>query len=62
MKQEDRERLHQLLDYAIDQDEEYVIMQYATMDLEWQLRVRRYRLHIKIEEETKYNTPNNTSQ
>jgi len=46
MTQEDRERLHKLLDYAIDADENYVIAQYAWMDLEWHLHKKTYRLHI----------------
>lgn len=50
MTSEDKERLHQLLDYAIDNDENYVLMQYANMDLDWHLHKKAYRLHIKIEE------------
>lgn len=51
MTDEDRQRLHQLLDYAIDNDENYVLMQYANMSLNWQLHFKRYRLHFKIEED-----------
>ena len=50
MTDEDRSRLHQLLDYAIDNDEEYVIMQYARMDLEFQLHRTIYRMRVKKEE------------
>ncbi len=51
MTQEDRERLHQLLDYAIDNSEDYVIGQFAKMSLEYQVAIRRYRLHINVEDE-----------
>jgi len=49
MTDEDRERLHQLLDWAIDHDEDYVIAQYARMDLDWHLHKEIYRLQIKKE-------------
>lgn len=49
MTDEDRQRLHQLLDYAIDNNEDYVIAQYARMDLDWHLHKETYRLHIKKE-------------
>jgi hypothetical protein len=48
---EDRERLHKLLDYALDEEEDYVIAQYATMSLDWQLHRRLYRLNLKVEDE-----------
>ena len=51
MTDEDRQRLHQLLDYAIDSNENYVLMQFANISLDWQLNIKRYRLHFKIEEE-----------
>lgn len=51
MTPEDRKRLHQLLDYAIDHDEEYVISQYAWIDLDWHLHEQRYRLHFNISKE-----------
>ena len=46
MTPEDRQRLHQLLDWAIDHDEDYVIAQYARMDLDWHLHKETYRLKI----------------
>lgn len=46
---EDRERLHQLLDFALDENEDYVIAQYANLSLDWQLHRRIYRLNIKVE-------------
>ena len=52
MKPEDRERLHALLDYALDSDQEYVIAQYARMDLDWHLRTETYRLSFKKYEDT----------
>ena len=51
MKDEDRQRLHQLLDYAIDHNEDYVIMQFARMDLDFQIHRTTYRMRIKKEEE-----------
>ena len=51
MTQEDRIRLHQLLDYACDTNQDYVIMQFANMDLDWHLRRKRYWLSIKTEED-----------
>lgn len=46
---EDRIRLHQLLDYACDTNQDYVIMQFANMDLDWHLHKEIYRLQIKKE-------------
>lgn len=43
---EDRQRLHELLDYALDSNQEYVIMQFARMDLDWHLHRRVYRLKV----------------
>lgn len=51
MTDEDRQRLHQLLDYAIDHNEDYVIMQFARMDLEYHVHKTTYRMRIKKEEE-----------
>lgn len=51
MTDEDRQRLHQLLDYAIDHNEDYVIMQFARMDLNYQLHRTIYRMNIRKEEE-----------
>lgn len=51
MTQEDKDRLHALLDYAIDNDEDYVIAQYAWLDLDWHLHKETYRLHIDKKKE-----------
>lgn len=48
MSTEDRERLHQLLDFAIDNGEDYVLYEFARMSLDWQLMRRTYKLHFKI--------------
>ena len=45
--EEDRERFHQLLDYALDMNEEYVIAQYARMNLDFNIKREIYRLHFK---------------
>ena len=52
MTDEDKERLHRLLDYAIDNNEDYVLAQYARMDLDWHLHKETYRLLIKKEYDT----------
>ena len=46
MTDEDRSRLHQLLDYAIDHDEDFVIAQYAQMNLTFNIHKEIYRLSI----------------
>ena len=51
MTDEDRKRLHDLLDYAIDSDHNYVVAEYARMSLDWQLRRKRYWLSLKTEED-----------
>lgn len=51
MTEEDKQRLHQLLDYAIESDQNYVVAEYARMSLDWQLRRKRYWLSIKTEED-----------
>ena len=51
MTPEDRQRLHQLLDYAIDNDESFVIAQYARMDLEFHVHRTIYKMNIRKEEE-----------
>lgn len=51
MTDEDRKRLHELLDYAIDNHEDYVIMRFARMDLDYHLHQTIYRMRIKKEEE-----------
>ena len=47
MTQEDRQRFHELLDWALDHHEEYAIMQFANLDFDFQLHTKQYRLHIK---------------
>ena len=51
MTSEDAARLHELLDYAIESDQNYVVAEYARMSLDWQLRRKRYWLSIKTEED-----------
>ena len=51
MTQEDKDRLHALLDYAIENNEDYVIAQYAWLDLDWHLNKETYRLHIDKKKE-----------
>lgn len=48
---EDKTRLHNLLDYAIENDEEFVIMQYAEMNLNFHLHRTIYRMTINKTEE-----------
>ena len=48
---EDRKRLHQLLDYAIESDQNYVVAEYARLSLDWHLRRKRYWLSIKTEQD-----------
>ena len=47
---DDRARFHELLDYALDNEENYVIMQFAQMDLAYHLHRKIYRLHLSTEE------------
>lgn len=58
MAPEDRIRLHNLLDYAIYHNEEYVIAQFAVMDFEYHVKMKRYKMLIKTEEDviTRKNT------
>ena len=49
MNEEDRSRLHELLDWAINHDESFAIAQYARMDLDWHIHKEIYRLSIKKE-------------
>lgn len=51
MTEEDRKRFHELLDWALDHAEDYVIMQFARMDLEYHVHKTTYRMRIKKEEE-----------
>ena len=51
MTPEDRQRLHQLLDYAIDHDESFVIAQYARMDLDFHVHRTIYKMNIIKDEE-----------
>ena len=46
MTNEDRKRFHELLDFALNEAEDYVIAQYARMDLDWHLHKEIYTLHI----------------
>ena len=43
---DDRARFHELLDYALDNEENYVIMQFAQMDLTFNIHKEIYRLSI----------------
>lgn len=52
MNKVDRERWHQLLDYALDEAEDYVIMEFARMDLEFHLHKTIYRLKLRKSEES----------
>ena len=51
MTEEDRRRLHELLDYALDTNQEYVLYQFARMDLQYNIHKTIYRMRIKKEEE-----------
>ena len=48
---EDRKRFHELLDYALDTNQDYVLYQFARMDLDFNLHKTVYRLKIKKSEE-----------
>ena len=47
MTPEDRQRLHELLDWALDHDEDYAILRFAEVSLDYQLHIQEYRLHFK---------------
>lgn len=49
---EDRERFHELLDYALDTQQDYVIMQFAIMDLDFHLHRIFYRLKFGKKDDT----------
>lgn len=51
MNEEDRRRLHELLDYACDTNQDYVILQFARMDLDFQIHRTRYSMHIRKDKE-----------
>lgn len=51
MNEEDRRRLHELLDYALDTNQEYVLYQFAMIDLQYHVHKTTYRMRIKKEEE-----------
>lgn len=51
MTNEDRKRFHELLDYALDTNQEYVLYQFARMDLQYNIHKTIYRMRIKKEEE-----------
>ena len=42
----DRERFHQLLDYALDNQEKFVITQVANIDDKYVLHITQYRLYL----------------
>lgn len=48
---DDRKRLHELLDYALDTAQDYVIYQFARMDLEFHVHRTIYRMNIRKDEE-----------
>lgn len=48
----DRERWHQLLEYALDNKEKFVIAQVANIYKD-RLNIMRYRLYITKDEETR---------
>ena len=50
---EDRARFHELLDYALDTAQDYVIMQFARADLDFHIRKKIYKLHLLKEDETR---------
>lgn len=47
---EDRKRFHELLDYALDSNQDYVLYQFARMDLDFNLHRTIYRLKIEKSE------------
>lgn len=47
MNEDDRKRLHELLDYAIDHDEDFVIAQFAQMNLDFHIKREILTMHIK---------------
>ena len=51
LSDEDRARLHKLLDYALDHDESFVIAQYARMDLDFHVHRTIYKMNIIKDEE-----------
>lgn len=51
MTEADRKRLHELLDYALDTCQDYVIYQFARMDLDYHIHRTVYRMRINKEEE-----------
>lgn len=52
MTEEDRKRFHELLDYALDTNQDYVLYQFARMDLDFKLHKTVYRLKLKKSEES----------
>lgn len=51
MTDEDKQRFHELLDYALDTNQDYVLYQFARMDLEYHIHKTVYRLKLKKTEE-----------
>lgn len=47
MNEDDRKRLHELLDYAIDTAQDYVIYQFAQMNLDFHIKREILTMHIK---------------
>lgn len=47
----DREIMHKLLDYVMDNNEESGLTQYSTLDENLQLHIDRYRIWIKIDKD-----------
>lgn len=52
MTEEDRKRFHELLDYALDTNQDYVLYQFARMDLDFNIHKTVYRLKLKKSEES----------
>lgn len=47
---DDRKRLHELLDYALDTAQDFVIMQFARADLDFHIQRTIYKMNIKKED------------
>ena len=50
MAPEDRTRLHELLDYALNEAEDFVIAQFARADLDFHIQRTIYKMNIKKED------------
>lgn len=51
MTEKDKQRLRRALEYALSNNEEYVIARYARMSNDWRIKTKTYMLHFKIEED-----------